>query len=82
MTGFDQKWEAIHKAREWGRYPDNHLVRFIMRNKELLGKDVLDIGCGFNDRAPNTWRSDRRIFDELKQKFGAGMLRKGQDDVR
>lgn len=29
----------------------------------------------FNERAPNTWRSDRRIFDELKERFGAGMLR-------
>ena len=46
MSGFDQKWETIHSTREWGRYPDNHLVRFIMRNKGLLGKDVLDIGCG------------------------------------
>ena len=46
MTSFDQKWEAIHKDREWGRYPDNHLVRFIKRNRLNIGHGVLDIGCG------------------------------------
>lgn len=40
------RWEQIHKAKDWGTYPDNHLVRFVMRNRDQLGKSALDVGCG------------------------------------
>jgi len=47
MTSFDEKWEAIHQQREWGRWPDNHLVRFVHRNyPERLMLQALDLGCG------------------------------------
>jgi len=45
MTAIE-KWDTIHKARDWGLYPDNHLVRFVMRNRDMLGKVALDVGCG------------------------------------
>jgi SAM-dependent methyltransferase len=45
---FDQKWDAIHREREWGDVADNHLVRFVRRNfpKPTTGKSALDLGCG------------------------------------
>jgi len=46
MTGFDHRWEAIHESRRWGQTPNEHLVRFIKRNRDKLGNDALDVGCG------------------------------------
>ncbi|OQB50374.1 MAG: Cypemycin methyltransferase [bacterium ADurb.Bin157] len=46
---FDSKWEEVHKAREWGRYPSEDLVRFMGRkykNTDRNKVSVLDLGCG------------------------------------
>lgn len=48
MTSFDPKWEEVHKARTWGRFPSEHLIRFVFRNfkKPFKNYSALDIGCG------------------------------------
>lgn len=44
------EWEAIHRSRHWGTYPDIHVVRQV--KKFLAGwpapmmAEALDIGCG------------------------------------
>jgi len=51
-AAWDQEWENIHQREEWGRYPSEHLVRFVATT---FGKSravnrgalrFLEIGCG------------------------------------
>lgn len=48
-------WEAIHKARDWGKIPDQYLGAFIcsqLKSGELSPDSrVLDIGCGLGANA-------------------------------
>lgn len=48
MTSFDPQWETIHKARAWGKYPNEQLVRFVFRHftKPFSKFTALDLGCG------------------------------------
>lgn len=46
---FDQTWEEIHKNQSWGKYPTEHVIRFIARNyysQERSKIKILDFGCG------------------------------------
>lgn len=45
---FDPAWDALHEQREWGRYPLEHLVRYVMRIPfdERRQMNALDLGCG------------------------------------
>ncbi len=46
----DPKWDEIHSRREWGKYPNEHVVAFVMRtfggvaDRESIR--VLDLGFG------------------------------------
>jgi 2-polyprenyl-3-methyl-5-hydroxy-6-metoxy-1,4-benzoquinol methylase len=56
------EWEAIHKSRMWGTYPDIHVVRQVRKfmalprwaaevaklptNDRIVWPEALDIGCG------------------------------------
>lgn len=31
-TSITEDWEMIHSTIEWGRYPAEHVIRFIARN--------------------------------------------------
>lgn len=57
-------WENIHKNKEWGGYPSEHIVRFIARNYYKVGNRgkirILDFGCG---TGANTWYLAREGFD-------------------
>ncbi len=37
-------WEEVHRARAWGSWPSEDVVRVVKRARAAL--DVLDIGCG------------------------------------
>jgi 2-polyprenyl-3-methyl-5-hydroxy-6-metoxy-1,4-benzoquinol methylase len=54
-------WEGIHVARDWGKYPNEDLVRFVAR-RLLFGtrKRVLEIGCG---TGANLWMLAREGFE-------------------
>lgn len=39
-------WDAEHSRREWGRWPDEHLVRFVARAFPQGIGTALDLGCG------------------------------------
>src|SRR6516165_7191599 len=43
---FDQIWETIHSSRYWGRYPNEHLVRYVCRRAWEPEARFLDLGCG------------------------------------
>lgn len=49
-SGWDPAWEEVFKKQEWGKYPPEHVIRFVARNwyKAADRKSValLDLGCG------------------------------------
>lgn len=51
-------WEKIHQNREWGKYPNEELVRFIGSNffrldfKNRKNLKILELGCG---QGANLW---------------------------
>ncbi len=63
MRTFDERWEEIHKAMEWGKYPEASVVRFVARNYYNMERNqvkILDFGCG---AGANTWFLAREGFD-------------------
>jgi SAM-dependent methyltransferase len=53
---FDRIWDAIHRTRTWGKYPNEHLVRWVARKyfnvPQRYETKFLDLGCG---AGANTW---------------------------
>src|SRR5262245_48811464 len=47
---WDAVWERIFREREWGRYPQEEVVRFVARNfygaPARAAVKMLEIGCG------------------------------------
>ena len=66
MTSNKEIWEKIHSTRDWGRYPNEELVRFIGRNYfKLLKRErkkikILELGIG---QGANVWFLIREGFD-------------------
>lgn len=62
----DNLWEKIHSQREWGKYPNEELIRFIAKNFFNIPKNernklkVLELGCG---QGANLWFLAREGFD-------------------
>lgn len=60
---FDTEWEIIHSKQEWGKYPAEHVIRFMARNFYNEKRDtikILDFGCG---GGCHTWYLAREGFD-------------------
>jgi ubiquinone/menaquinone biosynthesis C-methylase UbiE len=49
-AGWDPTWEEIFRNQEWGKYPPEHVVRFVARNfyrvPDRKTVRLLDLGCG------------------------------------
>jgi len=62
-NSWDPAWEELFRSREWGRYPNEHLIRFVARNfyavPDRSSVRILDLGCG---QGPNTWYMAREKF--------------------
>ena len=62
MTTFDPAWEAVHRQRDWGRYPPEENVRFLaraFRGCDRAETRILDLGCGAGS---TTWLLAREGF--------------------
>ena len=76
------KREKIHKEREWGRYPNEELVRFIGRNFFKYDRDkrknikILELGVG---QGANVWFLLREGFDVYGIDISPTAIRKMQD---
>ena len=61
---WDPTWEMIFRARDWGRYPPEELVRFIMRRYGQVPDRsrvcILEVGCG---TGANLWFMAREGFN-------------------
>ena len=60
---WDPVWEQIFRNREWGKYPPEHVVRFVARNfyraSDRKQVRLLEIGCG---PGANVWFMAREGF--------------------
>src|SRR5580698_3665863 len=62
---FDAKWEEIHKAKDWGRYPNEEMVRWVSINYGGCAHSYrhkfkfLDLGCG---QGATTWYLSREGY--------------------
>ena len=61
---WDPEWETIFRRREWGRYPPEHMVRFVTRRfdgvPDRSAVRLLDVGCAAG--AAGTWFMAREGF--------------------
>jgi SAM-dependent methyltransferase len=62
--GWDPVWEEIFSSKEWGKYPPEHVVRFVAENfyrvSERKEIRLLEIGCG---PGTNVWFMAREGFN-------------------
>ncbi len=62
-ASWDPVWEQIFSRREWGKYPPEHVVRFVARNFYRLPDRreirLLEVGCG---PGANVWFMAREGF--------------------
>ncbi len=62
-SGWDPVWEEIFRSREWGKYPPEHVIRFVARNfyrvPDRKNVRLLEVGCG---PGANVWFMAREGF--------------------
>ena len=62
-AGWDPVWEQIFSSREWGKYPPEHVVRFVACNFYRVAVrsrvQLLEVGCG---PGANVWFMAREGF--------------------
>lgn len=60
---WDKVWERVFESQEWGKYPNEELIRFIARNfykaKDRKIIKILEVGCG---PGANLWYLAREGF--------------------
>ena len=63
MSGGDPVWEELFRKQEWGKYPPEHVVRFVARNwyqaADRKAVRLLDVGSG---PGASTWFMAREGF--------------------
>ena len=60
---WDPVWEAIFRSKSWGKYPPEHVIRFVARSfftaEDRSKVKLLEIGCG---PGANVWFMAREGF--------------------
>jgi SAM-dependent methyltransferase len=63
IASWDPVWEQIFRNQEWGKYPPEHLIRFVARNFYRVNPRsrirLMEIGCG---PGANIWFMAREGF--------------------
>jgi ubiquinone/menaquinone biosynthesis C-methylase UbiE len=63
QTTWNPAWEQIFRDRQWGKYPPEHLIRFVARNfyksPDRSQIQLLEVGCG---PGSNIWFMAREGF--------------------
>ncbi len=63
IATWDVRWDDVYRDREWGKYPNEELIRFVARNyykvADRSAVRFLDIGCGYGAA---TWYLAREGF--------------------
>ena len=86
-TTWDPVWERIFESKEWGKYPPEHVVRFVARNfygaSDRRDIRLLEIGCG---PGANVWFMAREGFtvsgiDGSSTAIGQARQRLGQEGI-
>ena len=75
-------WEYIHKNKDWGVYPTEHVIRFVARNyykTDRANVKILDFGCG---TGAHTWYLAREGFDTYAFDISETAIRKLQDRMK
>ncbi|NLW75577.1 MAG: class I SAM-dependent methyltransferase, partial [Methanomicrobiales archaeon] len=81
----DNIWEKVHSQRNWGKYPNEELVRFIGRNFFHLPKSernnikILEIGCG---QGANLWFLSREGFNVFGIDISESAIKKTRDTLK
>jgi SAM-dependent methyltransferase len=79
-VGPDPAWEQIFSSREWGKYPPEHVVRFVARTfyRAPNRSDVrlLEVGCG---PGANVWFMAREGFSVSGIDGSSSAIRKASE---
>jgi len=81
----DTVWEKIHSQRDWGKYPNEELIRFIARSFFKIPKSgrkeirVLELGCG---QGANLWFLAREGFDTYGIDISASAIEKAGQTLK
>ena len=63
VSSWDPAWEEIFRSKEWGKYPPEHVIRFVAGNFYRISHRnevrLLEIGCG---PGANVWFMAREGF--------------------
>ena len=82
MKSFDGVWETIHATQEWGKYPSEHVIRFVARNyynKIRKTIKILDFCCGAGS---HTWYLAREGFDVYAFDGSESAIKKVKDRLK
>jgi SAM-dependent methyltransferase len=79
-VGPDPAWEQIFRTREWGKYPPEHVVRFVARTfyrcPNRCDVRLLEIGCG---PGANVWFAAREGFSVAGIDGSASAIRRAKE---
>lgn len=79
----DPVWEQLFSAQEWGKYPPEHVVRFVARNFYGAAKreevKLLEVGCG---PGANVWYAASEGFDVCGIDGSPSAIRKARERLQ
>jgi len=79
----DPVWEQLFSAQEWGKYPQEHVVRFVARNFYRAAKreevKLLEVGCG---PGANVWYAALEGFDVSGIDGSPSAIRRAQERLQ
>jgi ubiquinone/menaquinone biosynthesis C-methylase UbiE len=78
---WDNVWESVFKESEWGKYPSEHLIRYVAKGfykTKRAETKILEIGCG---PGVNIWYLCREGFDTYGIDGSETAIKKAQEKL-